>query len=384
MRRRPSSVAARWVVLSALLLSGCIALPRPRFTAAQQAVAEPVGFDHIRYAADDPALPAMVRRSVAADARGRISVLAVSGGGANGAYGAGLLYAWSKSGHEPQFQLITGVSTGALAAPLAFVGPAWNDKLRTAYANPQVQRLLRSRGLFALMTPGLFSRGPLYDLVRSYVTNDLIQAVAAEHRKGRRLLVATTDLDTEQLMIWDMGAIAVRGGASARKLFTDVLVAAASVPGVFPPAMIRVEGGGHIFNEMHVDAQTQGAFFAVPESALLQDRSQGLQGKVDLYIIVNGHVDRLFAVTPRATIPILGRAFDVANKASVRSILFTTAEFCRTDGCSLQVSALPTTVEDKPLDFGLHHIRDLFAAGVAAEQRGDAWRRPGDTPPATH
>lgn len=376
MIQRSPSVLFRALAFCALaaLLSGCLTLPRTRFTAAEQALAQPAGFDHIRYAADDPALVVMMRQAIRADQQGRVDLLAISGGGANGAYGAGLLYAWSKSGREPRFQLVTGVSTGALSAPLAFVGPGWNDKLRTAYANPQVQRLLRNRGLLGLVTPGFFSRGPLEDLVKSYVTDELILAVAAEHRKGRRLLVATTDLDTERLVIWDMGAIAVHGGPEARNLFAEVLVAAASVPGVFPPAMIAVQAGGRNFAEMHVDAQTQGAFFAVPESALLQDPARDLRDKVDIYIVINGHVDSLFAVTPRATIPVLGRAFDVANKSGIRTILVETAQFCRTSGCTLQVSALPPSVEDKPLDFGLHHVRDLFAAGVAAERRGDAWK----------
>ncbi len=376
IQRTPISLRAVLALCAlAVLLSGCITLPRAHFTAAEQAIAQPPGFSQVRYAADDPALVTVMRQAIRADAKGRVDILAISGGGANGAYGAGLLYAWSKSGQEPRFQLITGVSTGALAAPLAFVGPGWNAKLRTAYASPQVQRLLRSRGLLGLVTPGFFSRGPLEDLVKGYVTDELITAVAAEHRKGRRLLVATTDLDTERLVIWDMGAIASRGGQGARRLFTEVLVAAASVPGVFPPAMISVEAAGRTFAEMHVDAQTQGAFFAVPESALLQDPARDIRDKVSLYIVINGHVDSLFAVTPRATIPVLGRAFDVANKSAIRGILVETAQFCRSSGCTLQVSALPASVEDKPLDFGLHHVRDLFAAGVAAELRGDAWRK---------
>ena len=377
MIERPFSVLARALSVAALtvLLSGCITLPRTRFTAADQAVAQPAGFDHIRYAADDPDLVVMMRQALKPGPQGKINLLAISGGGANGAYAAGLLYAWSKSGSEPEFQLITGVSTGALAAPLAFVGPGWNEKLRSAYANPKVQRLLRSRGVLGLLTPGFYSRAPLEDLVRSYVTDDLIRAVAAEHRKGRRLLVATTDLDTEQLMIWDMGAIAVRGGPEARALFTEVLVAAASVPGVFPPAMIDVEGGGRTFAEMHVDAQTQGAFFAVPESALLDESTRNARGDVSLFILINGHMDDGFTVTPRATLPVLARAFDVANKASIRSILLGTVQFCQTHGCALQVSALPSSVEDKPLDFRLHHIRDLFSAGAAAVRRGDAWKK---------
>jgi predicted acylesterase/phospholipase RssA len=356
-------------------LAGCVTLPRESFTAAEQLAASPPGFGNVRYIQEDPALAAMLRRAMKANPRGEVSALALSGGGANGAYGAGLIYSWSKSGTEPEFQLVTGVSTGALAAPFAFLGPRWNERLRESYAGANIQHLLKGRGLYGLFTPGLYSRAPLEQLVRRYVTDDLIQAVAAENVKGRRLLVATTNLDTEHLIIWDMGAIAAHGGSDARELFVQVLVASASVPGVFPPTMIKVEGGGRAFAEMHVDGQTESAFYAVPQTLLLAKVTQAAPFRVRLYIVVNGQLDSRFAVTPRSTIPILSRTMDAANKASIRSVLISTAEFCQQKRCDLFVSALPKTVKDDPLDFSAKHIKSLFAAGEAAQVGGDVWMK---------
>jgi hypothetical protein len=368
----------RWAALAfcllPLALGGCVTLPRTSFTQAQQAAAAPDGFKDIRYEQDDVALAAMLRRTLKPDSHGVVDALALSGGGANGAYGAGLIYAWGKSGAEPQFQLVTGVSTGALTAPFAFLGPAWSPQLRQAYYAPQVHHLMQSRGLLGLFTPGFYNKAPLIGLVRGYVTDDLLRAVAAEHAKGRRLLVASTNLDTERLVIWDMGAIAARGGPEARELFTQVLIASASVPGVFPPTMIEVKSGGKTFTEMHVDGQTQSAFFAVPGDLLMTNDLPPAPYKINMFVVINGHVDSLFAVTPRSTLPILARTFDVANKASIRSVLISTAEYCQHRRCDFHVSALPLGVKDNPLDFGVHHIHDLFTAGEMAETSGSAWR----------
>jgi hypothetical protein len=372
------SLLARIVAgAAAMALAGCVTLPREPFTAVDQARAVVPGFEHIRFGHDDPALTAMLSTMVKPDAHGEVDVLALSGGGANGAYGAGLLYGWTKTGARPSFEIVTGVSAGALIAPFAFLGSSTDENLRRAYTGEEAQHLLEVRGAYGLFTPGLYSRVPLERLVHGYVTDSVIATIAAEYRKGRRLLVATADLDTEQLVIWDMGAIAAHGGPAARELFVKVLVASASVPGVFPPTMIGVRADGRDFEEMHVDGQTEGAFFAVPEDLLMMKRLPTAPFRVHLYVIVNGQLDSAFAMTPRATVPILARAIETANKASIRAVATTTFEFCFRRGCTLKLSALPPGAVDGPLDFSAAHLNALFDAGAAAIQNGTAWR---DTP----
>ena len=377
-RRRLALVA---LVALSIWIGGCATPPRTPFTASEQAAASPVGFDRIRYVQDEPALAELMGRALRPDARGEVNTLAISGGGANGAYGAGLIYAWTRTGQRPDFQIVTGVSAGALTAPFVFLGPSWNEQLRRMYHGDKVHHLLRGRGIFGLFASGFFSKSPLEDLVRGYVTDDVLAAVAAEQAKGRRLLVATTNLDTQQLIVWDMGAIAAHGGPEARRLFAEVLVASASVPGVFPPTMIEVQGAGRRFAEMHVDGQTESPFFAVTQRLLLTRRSTDPKLRPHLFIIVNGPRESEFAVTPQATIPILTRTLDAASKASIRLALSGALEFCLRNGCDLSVSDLPPTEKNDALDFSAAHIQSLFSAGQAAIEGGRAWTTAAPLPP---
>jgi predicted acylesterase/phospholipase RssA len=367
--------AAPVLALLLTVLAGCASAPRVPFTAAERAAASPAGFDNIRYAEEDTAYAAMLRAVVRTAPEGDLNLLAISGGGANGAFGAGLLNGWSTSGKRPVFQIVTGVSTGALTAPFAFLGAGWDTKLRRAYTAPATTGLLKPRSVFNVLGASIFHNGPLEQLVRGYVTDDMLRAIAAEHAKGRRLLVATTDLDTQQLIVWDMGAIAAHGGPDARRLFAQVLVASASLPGVFSPTLIPVRSGQRTFSEMHVDGQAEGAFFAIPPSILSSpDLPAQPASRVHLYVIVNGTLNNVFAVTPRGAIPVVTRTFDAANKAAIRNLLTTTLVFCRVRGCALSFATLPATVIDNPLDFGAPHLQALFAAGEAAGAGDQAWQ----------
>jgi hypothetical protein len=367
-----STGAVPVLMMLSLALSGCVTLPRDSFAEAEQSAASPPGFAHVRYAEDDPALAELMRKSVRS-ARGEMNALAISGGGANGAYGAGLLVGWTRAGTRPEFQLVTGVSAGALTAPFAFLGSGWDDRLQQAFLGESSVHLLRRRAFLGLFTPGFFDGELLRQLVHRYVTDDMIRAVAAEHARGRRLLVATTNLDTEQLVIWDMGSIAAKGGAAARELFVTVLVASASVPAVFPPTMIQVEGNGRTFNEMHVDGGTESAFFAIPDTLLLAGPLPPDGYKRHLFVIVNGQLDNYFSITRRSTISIIHRTVEAAGKASTRSVLFTTAEFCVINGCDLKVAALPSSQKDASLNFSAAHLQSLFAAGETDIANDTAW-----------
>jgi len=352
-------------------LGGCVTPTRSPYSIAQQKAATPPGFEHVRYTQDDPALAAMMQGLIPREHE--VSYLAISGGGANGAFGAGLLFGWTKTGTRPEFQIVTGVSAGALTAPFAFLGPAWDEEMRQAFLGEASVHLLRRRTVLGLFTPGFFDGALLQSLVRKYVTDDLLRAIAAEHAKGRRLLVATTNLDTEQLVIWDMGAIASKGGAAARELFATVMVASASVPVVFPPIMIEVSDGRHKFSEMHVDGGAESVFFAIPQSMLLGGplAPDGYQRR--LYIIVNAQLDDYLSITRRATLPIIRRTLEASRKAATRSALITTAEFCAINGCDLEVAALPTSLLDAPLNFSAAHLQSLFDAGEAGITGGTAW-----------
>jgi predicted acylesterase/phospholipase RssA len=193
-----------------------------------------------------------------------VNILALSGGGADGAFGAGALVGLSRSTLRPQFAVVTGVSTGALIAPYAFLGPEWDGQLTEVFTSGRAQHLLHSRGLGVLFGSSVYSGTPLRQLVDRYATDELIQAVAREALTGRLLLVATTDVSTGEPVIWDLGSIAMNGGDGARALFRDVLVASASVPGLFPPVIIRVQEQQALYEEVHVGGTIAVPFFVPP------------------------------------------------------------------------------------------------------------------------
>jgi len=201
------------VLLAGLALSGCGALPREAFSARDIQGGAPQGLTDLRFDATDAAAGLHFADAARTRAAGQktFDVLAVSGGGSNGAFGAGVLVGWTKAGDRPEFDIVTGVSTGALTAPFAFLGPDWDKRLTEAYTSDAAERILDRRGFDILFRPSFYSGAALRALVERYVDPPLLYAVAVEHTRGRRLLIATTNLDTEQTVIWDMGAIAARG-----------------------------------------------------------------------------------------------------------------------------------------------------------------------------
>ncbi|WP_433952363.1 patatin-like phospholipase family protein [Brevundimonas diminuta] len=224
------------VVLS-ITLAGCGTLERP-YASSRSTPLEVAYHEEVRTRSSDPETMASFSAEMTAllQAERPLTVLALSGGGANGAYGAGVLVGWSRRGDRPTFDVVTGVSTGALAAPFAFLGPDWDDELSDAYTSGKTSGLVGLDNLAALFQPSLFSAAPLRRLVDTNVTPELLQAIATEHAKGRRLLVATTNLDQEETVIWDMGQLATQGDEPSHNLFKEILVASASIPGVFPPS----------------------------------------------------------------------------------------------------------------------------------------------------
>ena len=181
-------------------------------------------------------------------------VLAISGGGADGAFGAGLLCGWTEHGDRPQFKLVTGISTGSLIAPFAFLGPDYDARLKEVYTTITTKNIYRVRSLLKMLrSDSITDTWPLAELAAKSMDDDMLRAIAAEHQKGRRLFVGTTNLDAQRLTIWDMGAIASVGTPEAYKLFRRILLASASIPVMFPPIYLEVEAAGHKYDEVHVD-----------------------------------------------------------------------------------------------------------------------------------
>jgi hypothetical protein len=303
-----------------------------------------------------------------------LEVLAVSGGGANGAFGAGVLVGWSQTGSRPKFDVVTGVSAGALIAPLAFLGSDWDEKLTEAFAGRASFGLLQSRLLSALFGLSLFDGEPLSRLVDRYVTDDLLRAVAAESAKGRILLVATTNLDQQKLVIWDMGAIAARADAGGRELFREVLVASASIPGVFPPVLLHVKSAGQIYDEMHVDGGTKASLLAMPDIAAVVPHDMTPMHGANLYLLVNGKLSASQVTTPTDAFSVFKRALATSLNGEVRSKLLLAYAFAQRNDIELKVAALPSDfVQDDSLDFAPSRMKSLFDYGVRCANLDRVW-----------
>ena len=194
-----------------------------------------------------------------------VHVLALSGGGAEGAFGAGILCGWTKTGTRPRFKVVTGISTGALMAPFAFLGSDYDERLEKAYTTMSNDDIFQPYGPVAILLslanlkalPSMADSRPLTQLVTRMIDAVVLNKVAQEHLKGRRLLIGTTQLDAQRLVIWNMGAIAVSGHPQALELFRKIMVASASIPAMFPPQHFEVEAAGNSFEEMHVDGGTR-------------------------------------------------------------------------------------------------------------------------------
>ena len=214
------------------------------------------------------------------DATGHFNILALSGGGANGAFGAGILHGWSEAGSRPSFKIVTGISTGALTAPFAFLGSEYDPTLKKVYTSVATRDIMRVRP-FIVMRGGLDSLAdttPLQKLLEEYITDDVIRDVARAHQTGRRLYIGTTDLDASRLVIWNMGVIAAADRPEAFDLFRSVMLASASIPILFPPVYIPVEAGGAAYEEMHVDGGVTTQVFCYGDIMNLDDavRAAGL------------------------------------------------------------------------------------------------------------
>lgn len=378
--------AAILAMLCAVLVLGCASTPRLPASGERLNLASPVGFPSpVRIVDASPDAfrvhsAEVVNRLRAAANVGDINVLALSGGGAGGAFGAGALVGLSRSGARPVFHLVTGVSTGALIAPLAFLGPDWDPELREAFARNGGEHLLKRRLLGLIFGTALYDGKRLVSLVDHFVTDRLIIAVAEEARRGRMLLVETTDLDKEEPVIWDMGAIATRGGPDARQLFRDVLVASASIPGVFPPVMIRVESDGKSYDELHVDGSTTLSMFIAPEMAAVVPEAFAGAARIQVYVIVNGQLGATPKTTRVGSLDILSRSVDANLLHNNRAAVALAYNVARAHGMTFQLTAIPDGYPYRgPLDFHPGEMSALFEFAAACAARGQLWLTPEET-----
>lgn len=305
------------------------------------------------------------------------SFLAVSGGGDDGAFGAGLLVGWTQAGTRPTFKGVTGVSTGALIAPFAFLGPKYDPVLEQVYTRSTDKDIFRKRGFIgALFSDALSDTTPLKRLLDHYVTRQMLDEIAVEGAKGRLLLVGTTDLDAREPVIWNMTAIAASKDPQALTLFKKILLASAAIPAAFPPVMIDVTVDGKRYQEMHVDGGATTQVFLYPPTVRVGEvsREQNIVRERRLYVIRNARLDPDWASVDRRTLSIAGRAVSSLIQTQGLGDLDQLYFNARRDGIDYNLAYIPQDFKVKHRkDFDPAYMRPLFETGRRMAAAGYPW-----------
>jgi hypothetical protein len=304
--------------------------------------------------------------------------LAMSGGGSDGAYAAGLLTGMTKAGTRPEFAVVTGASIGALIAPYAFLGPRYDEDLHQQFTTITAGDIFEDRAT----GDSLMDSWPLKRTIEKRVTPQLLADIAAEHRRGRRLLAVTTNLDAGRRVIWNMGAIAARGDDKALALFRAVLLASASIPGIFPPVLIDVESHGKAFQELHNDGTITAPFFIAPESVLAGTGTVHLPTK-QLYVIANAKLEQQFEMTtPDITTTVLGRSISLALQSGLRIELLLTLAAAQKQGITLNVAQIDPEFQHPARGaFDPEYMKALYDFAVEQAKKGKTFESIAADPP---
>lgn len=385
------------VCVIATLAAGCAAVERHAVPAALAADATVPGLAATRFWGDEvpkdilsfvrqhmPSVTRMAAGATQKNGRPHIEYLALSGGADDGAFGAGLITGWTQRGNRPRFEVVTGVSAGALIAPYAFLGPSYDRQLAELWQNFDSSSVATPQVLAGLFgAEALADSTPLRNLIAKHVDRRMLSEVAGEYRSGRLLLVGTTNLDAQRQMIWNMGEIAVAAerDPEAAQLFRDVLLASASLPGIFPPVHVKVRAGGKVYEEMHVDGGPTRQVFLAPAQLSLKtfDSLYPKPPVRTVYVIRNGKVGPEYeAVQPNA-LAISARSLYTLTKNQGMGDLNQIFAMTERDGAAFRLASIPSSFNVKSAKaFDPTYMRALFDVGKRVGRQGDSWAR---TPP---
>ncbi len=381
------------VALILVLLSACAVLKRSAVPEAKLGEARPYGIaGQLRSFGDtvDPeeiallieqrtgALKTRFKEEIA---RGEIietQALALSGGGPDGAFGVGVLNGWSALGDRPEFEIVTGISTGAIIAPFAFLGGEYDDELARLYTSISTDDLVEDTLISGLISgTAIQSAKGLRNLIETYVDATMVARIAEEYRKGRLLLIGTTNLDASRPVSWDIGAIADSGHPKAARLIHDVIQASTSVPAAFPPVLIPVEADGKIYDEMHVDggATQQVTLYSAAGSPTSIDRELGIEVVRTVYVIFNNKLERPYnPIRPRLP-RIASASISTLITGSGTGDLYKIFSVAQRDGLDLRVMSVPRDFNLEPEEpFDPVYMQTLYEIGYDMGLAGDAWR----------
>lgn len=310
-----------------------------------------------------------------------INILTLSGGADHGAFGAGFLNGWSQSGTRPVFKFVTGVSAGAIIAPLAFLGKEYDAVLKEGFTTIGPEDIYIERGISFLWSDSFTDSAPLEALINKYVNEDVFYAVAKAHRQGRRLYIATTNMDADRLVVWNMGAIANSGRPEALALFRKIILASSSIPLIFPPVIIDVSVDGVAYDEMHVDGGVKAQLFLTAATINITEirKQLGLQKteqeRTKIYVIRNAAVGPEYEAVLQKLNDIMSRAITLFVKSQARNDLDRIHDFTHDHGFGFFWISLPNElISSKAEPFDNKEMNRLYNIGYEMGLAGNAWR----------
>ncbi len=312
------------------------------------------------------------------------AILVLSGGGSNGAYGAGFLSGWSQSGQRPDFKIVTGVSTGSLQSTFAFLGPDYDDQLTEVFTKYSTEDIYTKRSIFgALLGESAWDTAPLMNLLEKYITPELLDAVAEHHARGHRLFVGTANMDTEEFIIWDMGAIAASNREDKLERYRKVLLASCSIPVLFPPVYFPTEVDGEKYWEMHVDGGAQSQLFLrgfmLDFEECLKEAGIRAQPNTSIYIIRNGTTDEHIRrdIVDASSVSIASATINGVFELSTDASLFRVYMLAARYKIDFNMAAIPddTFPDLDPVIFDPTLMKKVYDHGFAEAKKGYPWMK---------
>ena len=299
------------------------------------------------------------------------NVLALSGGGEDGAFGAGVLVGWSARGDRPDFDLVTGISTGALIAPFAFLGRDYDNVLTRVFTQSDASDIMRMRPFQAVFSDALFDTAPLAALIQENIPPSFLRAIGQKHKAGNSLLVVTSELDSARASVWDMGAIAAAGQYD---LFRSIMRASAALPGLFPPVNLRYSADDKTYAETHVDGGVHMQFLAVPNFAFTTP-DQKLKGG-HIYVLINNTLNPGPEVVGRTALSISQQALTTTGRANALLQVNATQLFASERGLRFSVTSIDPNagiVYDPSDRFSSTYMNALYRHGAKRAESGTLW-----------
>ena len=310
-------------------------------------------------------------------------VLIIGGGVSNSAYGIGILSGWLKQGARPVFKIVTGYSSGSILATAVFAGKDYEERLAELFTSISTKDVVRQKSVFSLLFGDSVNSSDLFaKKIDDIMDEKLMAKIAQEHGKGRRLYVGTTDLDAQEFVIWDMGAVASIGGDDSLKMFRRIILASCSFPVMLPPVYFQVEADGRRYEEMHADGGVVGGIFHIGRlmeeaGSTFQSSGAGQKGfKTQLYVLNCCYMSPHSKQVEDNLVAITSRLIETNGASKMAGDTYRIYAFAREKGWDYNLAYIPEDfLPNQKEMFDKQEMQRLFKRGYDDAAAGYKWHK---------